>query len=854
MSVKTQEKLVLIDGNALVHRAYHALPPLSHQGEPTNAVYGFTSVLIKVLRELKPDYVVATFDLAAPTFRHEEFAEYKAHREKTPDDLVPQFAKVKEVVRAFGIPIYEQEGFEADDLIGTIADKIKKEKHVSCIIITGDLDTLQLVNENTHVLTLKKGITDTVVYDDKAVKERFGIAPAQMADFKGLKGDPSDNIPGVSGVGDKTATDLLARWGTIEDIYEHFDELTPSAQKKLKDHKDEALFSKSLATIRLDVPITFDLQSTRFGAYDRNALEVLFKQFGFFTLISRLDKPVTTVQPQTALFAEQKEKKSAHVEHGLRKDAGGFAKASLVALLWDGEQLIVSNESGNAKRFSLSDARDILENPDITKIGYDTKRIMRACFTAGIAPAGFGFDALIAAYLLSPGERDYSLERICLEVEVSVESPDALFVLKEKLEARLRKEGLVKVFTEIELPLIPVLARMEHLGIRINGEALKTVSRELEKEKDKAQKIIWELAGEEFNIDSPIQLSRIVFEKLGVKTKGRAKKTKTGMVSTRAGELEKLREAHPIIAEILSYRELAKLKSTYADALLETIQQDGRVHTAYSQTGTATGRLASSEPNLQNLPQKGEWARVIRNAFIADDGFSFASFDFSQIELRIVASLSGDEKMMRVFREGGDIHRATAAEVHGISESEVTPEMRSAAKALNFGILYGMGQRAFAESAGIDTETARRFIDAYFKDFSGVAAFIESSKNQAVKYGFVQTLLGRKRWLPDIRSKNPMLRSSAERMAQNMPIQGLQADIIKLAMIRIQKELLNRGGSGIRLLLQIHDELVFELKDDIMEETILVIRSLMEGSFELKVPLVVGVKTGKQLGALRSRE
>lgn len=844
MSVKTNGKLVLIDGNALVHRAYHALPPLSHQGEPTNAVYGFTSVLLKVLRELKPDYVVATFDLAAPTFRHEEFAEYKAHREKTPDDLVPQFAKVKDVVRAFGIPIYEQEGFEADDLIGTIADKIKKEKHVSCIIITGDLDTLQLVNGNTHVYTLKKGITDTVVYDEKAVKDRFGISPAQMADFKGLKGDPSDNIPGVAGVGDKTATDLLARWGTIENIYEHVDELSPSAQKKLKDHKDEALFSKSLATIRRDVPIEFDLERMRFGAYDTNKVEALFKKLGFFTLILRLTaKSAAPVKAQETLFEEKKA--------GTGKDAAKFAGEQTLALVWDGEQLVVAGAQGTARRFVLSEAQELLENPNITKIGYDTKRIMRACFAAGMSPAGFGFDALIAAYLLSPGERDYPLERICLEEEVSAQLPQVLFALKEKLEARLRKEGLVKLFTEIELPLIPILARMEHVGIRINGETLKTLSGELEREKEKAQKKIWKQAGEEFNIDSPIQLSRIVFEKLGVKTQGRAKKTKTGMVSTRAGELEKLREAHPIIADILSYRELAKLKSTYADALVETIQQDGRVHTAYSQTGTATGRLASSEPNLQNLPQKGEWARAIRDAFIADEGFSFAAFDFSQIELRIVASLSGDEKMMRVFREGGDIHRATAAEVNGVPESEVTPQMRSAAKALNFGILYGMGQRAFAESAGIDTETARRFIDAYFRDFAGVAAFIEASKQQAQKHGFVQTLLGRKRWLPDIRSKNPMLRSAAERMAQNMPIQGLQADIIKLAMIRIHNELLSRGGNGVRLLLQIHDELVFELKDDIMEETVPVIRSLMEEAFELKVPVVVGVKTGKQLGALR---
>lgn len=849
--MKGQEKLLLIDGNALVHRSYHALPPLSHQGEPTNAVYGFTSVLLKVVRELKPDYVVATFDLAAPTFRHEEFPEYKAHRPKTPDDLISQFDKVKDVVRAFSIPLYEKEGFEADDLIGTIAKKVSSAQHkVQTLILTGDLDTLQLVDDSTKVVTLKKGISDTTVYDARAVRDRFGVDPVEMPDFKGLKGDPSDNIPGVPGVGDKTASELLGRYGTVENLFSHLEELPEKTRKKLEGRRDEALFSKSLATIRCDVPLELDLETARFGGFDKDRVEALFKKLGFFTLVSRLhfkDGKAPTHETG-ALSSGEKTPQEAGA-----RDTKELEGAGELAVWWDGAEFTAAAKSGVPRSFPLPEAKDFLENEKVPKIGYDLKQIEKACLGAGIAPKGFVFDALIAAYLLFPGERQYPLHRILLEQETEGEPPSVFFALKEKLEDKLRQEGLWKVYHEIEMPLIPVLARMERAGILVDTQKLHVLSEKLEREKTLARQAAWKLAGREFNLDSPAQLSQVLFVELGIKKEGRMKKTKTGMMTTKAEELEKMKGAHPIIPEILRWRELAKLKGTYADAFAQAVGEDGRIHTTLSQTGTATGRLSSSEPNLQTIPQRGELAREIRAAFVAPEGHSFMAFDLSQIELRIIASLSGDEKMIHIFREGGDIHRATASEVNHVPPEQVTPQMRYAAKELNFGILYGMGARAFAGASGIDQETARKFIEEYFRDFSGVARFIETTKKNAQKHGFVQTLSGRKRWLPDIRSKNPMLRASAERMAQNMPIQGLQADIIKIAMVRVAKEVLAlpRFAEGARMVLQIHDELLFEVRDSILKEMVDKVRAIMESAWPLKVPIVVGVSQGKNLAQMQ---
>jgi len=834
--MKPQEKLVLIDGNALVHRAFHALPPLSQKGDPTNAVYGFASILLKVIRELKPDYMIATFDLPAPTFRHSEFADYKAHRPKTPDELVSQFPKVKEVVSALNIPIYEMAGFEADDIIGTIAEKLKRERNIQCVIITGDLDTLQLVDdENTIVYTLKKGITETMIYDEKAVRERFeGLKPSQFNDFKGLKGDPSDNIPGVPGIGEKTAIKLLLEYGSIEGIYDSIALIPKKLSDKLLEYKDQAFFSKKLATMRKDVPIEFDFKKAKFGDYDEKKVEEIFRKFGFASLIQRLKASVAPeVKKENAVSPEIE---PARASGG---DIDEIKKSKIIALSVLGETAFISAGSARVYECPMKEVKDILESDQIKKIGCDLKKTHKDLANKNINLKGIYFDLKIAGHLVSQDE-DYENMPI-----------SRFFAVHQKLEQEIKKEGMEKLFFDIEMPLVPILARMELWGVKVDTKKLSDLSLLLEKEKDKLQKKIYGLVGEEFNIDSPQQLSKILFEKLAIAKTNKTKKTKTGLLTTRAEALEQMREAHPIVPLILEYRELAKLKSTYADALAEHVADDGRIHTVYSQTGTATGRLSSSGPNMQNIPQRGTHAQAMREVFVADDGFKFAAFDFSQIELRIIASLSGDKKMIDIFNSGGDVHRATAAVVNHVPLDKVTPEMRNAAKALNFGILYGMGYRAFAETAGVDSKTAKLFIEEYFKDFSGIAGFIQKTKEGAWQRGFAGTLLGRKRWLDDIKSTNAFLRSSAERMAQNMPIQGLQADIIKIAMVMIDREILKGGENGARMLLQIHDELIFEIREDLAGALCPEIKRIMESCYTLKVPIVVNVKMGNNLGQMK---
>jgi len=819
--MKPQEKLVLIDGNALVHRAFHALPPLSQKGEPTNAVYGFASILLKVIRELKPDYMIATFE---------------AHRPKTPDELVSQFPKVKEVVSALNIPIYEMAGFEADDIIGTIAEKLKRERNIQCVIITGDLDTLQLVDdENTIVYTLKKGITETMIYDEKAVRERFeGLKPSQFNDFKGLKGDPSDNIPGVPGIGEKTAIKLLLEYGSIEGIYDSIALIPKKLSDKLLEYKDQAFFSKKLATMRKDVPIEFDFKKAKFGDYDEKKVEEIFRKFGFASLIQRLKASVAPeVKKENAVSPEIE---PARASGG---DIDEIKKSKIIALSVLGETAFISAGSARVYECPMKEVKDILESDQIKKIGCDLKKTYKDLANKNINLKGIYFDLKIAGHLVSQDE-DYENMPI-----------SRFFAVHQKLEQEIKKEGMEKLFFDIEMPLVPILARMELWGVKVDTKKLSDLSLLLEKEKDKLQKKIYGLVGEEFNIDSPQQLSKILFEKLAIAKTNKIKKTKTGLLTTRAEALEQMREAHPIVPLILEYRELAKLKSTYADALAEHVADDGRIHTVYSQTGTATGRLSSSGPNMQNIPQRGTHAQAMREVFVADDGFKFAAFDFSQIELRIIASLSGDKKMIDIFNSGGDVHRATAAVVNHVPLDKVTPEMRNAAKALNFGILYGMGYRAFAETAGVDSKTAKLFIEEYFKDFSGIAGFIQKTKEGAWQRGFAGTLLGRKRWLDDIKSTNAFLRSSAERMAQNMPIQGLQADIIKIAMVMIDREILKGGENGARMLLQIHDELIFEIREDLAGALCPEIKRIMESCYTLKVPIVVNVKMGNNLGQMK---
>jgi len=734
---KDKKTLIILDCNALIHRSFHALPDFrTPKGELVNAVYGFTSILLKVLKEFDPEYVAATFDVAGPTFRDEEYEEYKAKRVKAPDELYAQIPKVKEVLGALNISIYEKEGFEADDVIGTVAKLIqKKQAHprVETVIVSGDLDTLQLVDAHTKVYTMRKGLQDTVLYDVAAVKKRFeGLTPGQMIDYKGLRGDPSDNIPGVVGVGEKTAIQLLSDFGSIDNLYKEIEKDTEKAKKikpglrdKLIQHKDQALFSRELVTIRKDVPIDFTLEDLEWKNYDRkNAEKVL---------------------------------------------------------------------------------------------------------------TGFGFRSLIARFPTTPGD-----------VGGEVESDPTY----EKIEMLYREGVLSKEVYDLEKKLVPVIRGMEEAGIKIDKKHFEKLAKEISHDLASAESAIFKIAGKNFNANSPQQLSEILFSPppggLLLPIKG-LKKTPGGVVSTAAPQLEKLRGKHPIIKELLRYRGLQKLKSTYISPLPTLCDDKGRIHTKFDQLGTATGRLSSSKPNMQNIPVRGMWGSKIRRGFVAEQGYKLASFDYSQMELRLAAHIADDKKMKEFFKEGADIHQMTAAEVFGISADAVTKDMRFRAKALNFGVLYGMGASGFAKSAGIPKEEAQSFIDNYFARFPAIREWISKTEEFARKNGYVETLLGRKRYIPEITSSHPGLRAQAERMAINHPIQGTAADIIKMAMVAVTNA---RELTANRLLLQIHDELLFEIEDDKIEETYPKIKDIMENIYKLSVPLQVDVAWGASWGEL----
>lgn len=761
MSKKTESKtLVLIDSHALIHRAYHALPPLSTgKGELVNAVFGFTSILLKVLKELQPDYIAATFDMAAPTFRHKEFDEYKATRVKAPDELYAQIKRVKDVLTAFNIPIFEKEGFEADDIIGTLAKQASKK--VKVLIVTGDLDTLQLVNDKVNIYTLKKGIKDTIIYDETAVKERFeGLTPDQMNDYKGLKGDPSDNIPGVPGVGEKTAITLLKDFGSLEKLYKEIESpKTKFKNKKLADklieNKEQAFFSKYLATIKQDVPIKFDLAAALTKDFDKQKVVELFKELGFFSLVTRLLAP------------ERPSATTGTVGHG---------------------------SDGGQDRLNVSDKK--------------TEKI-------------------------TPGQGSL------LDSEPTV---------LEKIEQAREQGVLSEKIYQVEKELAPVLAKMQQAGIKIDKDYLKNLGDNLGQKLKMLETKIYKLSGVEFNINSPQQLSEVLFTKLNLQIKG-LKKTPGKVTSTAASELNKLRGEHEVVDCVIEYRELAKLKNTYVDALPELVASDGRLHTTFDQLGTTTGRLSSKNPNLQNIPIKTELGREIRKAFVAERGHKLLSADYSQIELRVVASLSGDKEMIKAFGEGKDIHTATAAEVLGIDASEVSKEARRMAKVLNFGVIYGMGNHGFAEAAGIEYGKAKDFIKKYFEEFSGVAKYLENSRQSAAKNNFVQTLFGRKRFVPEINSSAWNLRQAAERAAVNMPVQGTAADLLKMAMVEIAKSEWLRTNS--KMLLQVHDELVFEVEEDKVISAAQEIKKMMENIYKLAVPLKVDLEVGDNWGELK---
>lgn len=912
-----KETFVILDGNALIHRAFHALPPLmTKKGEMVNAVYGFASIVLKVLKELHPTYIAATFDLAAPTFRHKEYAEYKATRIKAPQDLYDQIPRVKEVVQAFNIPIYEQEGFEADDLIGTVTKKLHG-RAIRTVIVTGDMDTLQLVDDDTRVYTMKKGVGETAEFGPEEVRERYGLMPDQMIDYKALRGDPSDNIPGVPGIGEKTATELLQTFKTLDELYEavetnpkKLETVKPRVLELLKAHKREAELSKKLGTIVRNVPIHFVLNDARAKSYHRQRVVDLFQELEFKSLLSKLPTMSLFMHaeapPEQQELVKPKKDPRKDARYTIVDDDESFttlllklktattlavdtettaintldAKLLGVSLSWkEGEAYYVNiNHADGEER--LKKLSGILENPKVKKYGHNMKYDYKVFLRAGTSLAPLTFDSMIASYLINPGSRQHSLDAIAFsefgyEMQpitdligkpgkagqlamdqvpleklgwYSCEDADFTFRLVQKLGSELASKGGEELLRKIEMPLIPVLADMELTGITINVPFLARMSKRVKTDLAKLEKSIYAAAGSQFNINSPAQLKEVLFEKLKISTQGIGK-TKTGF-STAAAELEKIKDAHPIIPMMMEHRELAKLLSTYLDALPALVHPvTGRVHTEYNQVVAATGRLSSSNPNLQNIPVRTELGREIRKAFVTKKGFMLVSADYSQIELRLAAALSGDKKMLDAFRKGEDIHARTAADIHGIPLEHVTKDIRFTAKEVNFGVLYGMGVYGLASRTGITREHAKEFIDKYFSVYQGVAAYIEETKALAKSRGYVETLFGRRRYLPEINSGMAQVRAQAERMAVNMPLQGTAADLMKLAMIAVHEEL-PKVSPNSKILLQVHDELVLEVPKSDVRRVATFAKETMETVEKFAVPIVVDVSVGLNWGEM----
>jgi len=916
---KIKPKLIIIDGNALIHRSFHALPPTlrTKKGVLVNAVYGFTSFLLKALNEFHPEYVVLTLDKKGPTFRHEAYAEYKATRVKAPDELYEQIPLVKKVAEAFNIPIFELSGFEADDLIGTICEKTNSEKNLEKIIITGDLDTLQLINDRTKVYTMSRGLSDSVLYSDEQVRARYSLNPDQIIDYKALRGDVSDNIPGVKGIGEKTASELLVEFKTLDGVYEAVKKNSPKIRPRilelLKEHKDNAYLSQDLATINLDAPLKFSLKDISFTSFQLENVMEIFSEYEFKSLLPKVkdlrdrinkdhgikDSEASNEGSGQAKFTRDEKKFDYQLIDDEKKFAAFLKKLKLqkefaldtetsgldpinceligISFSWqEGEAYFILT---NEKR--LKELKPILENKTIKKYGHNLKFDWRVLKNQGIELKNLAFDTMIASYLLNPGNRQHDLASIAftelgfekiskanlaatqttqLSLDFKALDPEKLSVyscedadftnrLVKVLNKRLKKEELNDLFTRLEMPLVAILGEIEENGIILDKIQIKTLDKEVIGKLEKLEKNIHKLAKEKFNINSTKQLKEILFEKLAIPTDN-IKKTKTGF-STAEDELEKLNDLHPIIPLLREYRELNKLQTTYLNALpLMINKKTERIHTSFNQTVAATGRLSSSDPNLQNIPTRTEEGQKIREAFVAAPGYKLLGFDYSQIELRLGAHISGDKKMITAFKNGEDIHTATAAEINGVKLSEVTKQMRREAKAINFGLFYGQGPHGLSQSAGIPYVQAADFIKKYFEAYPNIKKMINNSIAEARKIGYAITLFGRKRPLPEIDSSIGMIRKSAERMAINTPLQGTAADMIKMAMIKVE-ELIYGHEDEIRMILQVHDELIFEVKKDKLDFYAPKIKDIMQDVLKLRVPIIVDQSVGNNWGDLK---
>ncbi len=862
------KKIVIIDTYALVHRSYHALPSLiSPEGVLVNGVYGFMLFFLKMINDLKPDYIVAAFDMAAPTFRHEEYKEYKAQRVKMPDNFYEQIQVVKDLLHAFNVPVLEKEGYEADDIIGTIVEKLK-DKDVESFIITGDLDTLQLISDKVFVYTFRRGIQDRITYDKEKVFERFQLKPEQLVDWKALRGDPSDNVPGVPSIGEKTASILIKEYGTLDNLYKKIKDeeeikASPRILEKLKTFEDQAYFSRHLVTIQKDVEIEFDLEKAKLNPPPKDEVVSLLNKLGFRSLIPKIfdfEENISSVK-KVSLDIINTSSKTKELKQKIDGE-----KTVGILLDFNGERFGSREIKGLGFSF-LDNALfylpnhlfvDFFEQPldwsEKNLISFDAKVVSEEI--KGFSGCLFE-DIKILVWLLDTERKNYKLSSIGKfflgqEIDDSFSGCLAkLIPLWEIIKNRIAALGIDNVWENEEKPLIPVISSMEKNGILVDENWLKKLTKKAEKEIDDLEGKIYELSGKKFNINSPKQLSEILFEELKIPSLN-LKKTATKKISTNADELLKIKDNNPIIPLIIECRGITKLKNSFLDTLPNFINPEtNRIHATWNQTGTTTGRLSSEKPNLQNIPQKGDWGKQIRKAFIAEKSFSLISLDYSQIELRLAAHLSGDIKMIEAFNQGKDIHKITAAYINNVPEDKVSPSMRQKAKILNFGIIYGMGNKAFAQSAGISLDEAKSFREEYFSNFSGLKNYLDFSLENAKKLGYAETIFGRKRFLPLLGGFGRMARGQ-ERIAVNMPIQGLAADIIKIAMVKIQEFIKEKHmQEDVITLIQIHDELILEVKSEIIKEVVSLFKNIMENAAKLKVPLKAEVKIGNKWGEMK---
>jgi DNA polymerase-1 len=908
-------RLVLFDGNAIVHRAYHAFgatryrqaTPLtvSKTGEVVSAVYGFVLMLLKVLSELKPAYCAIAFDKKGPTFRHQLFDQYKAHRPPTPDELVTQIDRVKQLVAAFGIPIFEVDNYEADDILGTLSRQASRQE-LETIIVTGDADTMQLVAPGVKVLYPKPGKTfsDTVLFDEAAVSEKYGVPPQNITDLKAIVGDTSDNIPGVPGIGEKTAVKLINQFGTLENIYAHLGEVTPSrVQELLRQNESLAYRSKELATIVTEVPVSLDMESSSISRYDRKRAVDFLRDLEFFSLLPKLpgsDEESTAEEAATGpMRGDYSLVTTAKELDGLfshLKETGAFAfdteTTGLNPMLAQLVGISVAAEPGRAYYIPVGHVildevaqlpleqvieklKPLFEDAGIAKVAHNAKYDMMLLAGCGITVSRLGFDTMIAAHLLGEkaiGLKSLAFARLGIEMtpikdligsgakqlsmsqvgiketaEYACADADMTFRLAELFKGELEKQDLTRLFNEVEMPLVPVLLDMERNGVLLDREILNEMSRNLGEQISVLEEHIYSEAGGEFNINSPQQLGRVLFDDLQLPTTRRGK----ARYSTEASVLQELSQEFPIARDILKYRQMTKLKSTYLDALPNLVNpRTGRIHTSFNQTRTATGRLSSSDPNMQNIPVRGELGGQVRQAFVAPEDCHLLAGDYSQIDLRVLAYLSRDENLLEAFRRDDDIHAATAAQIYGVAASEITPDMRRFAKTVNFGVIYGMSDYGLEQATELSREEAAKFIAAYFEKYPGVQRYFDATREQARREGYVETLLGRRRYIPDINSSNRQVREAAERMAINMPVQGTSADIIKVAMINLYSEMKKKRLAS-KMLLQVHDELVFEVPDREREAMRRLVSEVMAAAVKLDVPLKVDIKEGRNWGEMK---